>query len=446
MHVKTAREQVLHIVMEVLENKKHSDTIYHQVFHTGSYSTEERRFIKKLSYGVIERFQELDFIISCYSKVKIPKMKPIIRNILRIGVYECKYMSRIPNSAACNEAVKLAGIRGLSGLKGFVNGVLRSISRDGFSKVPEYTLSEKYSMPEFILSLLTGQNPGKPEVTEAVLQSFFEEKPVTLRVNQNKVPAADCLRAITEAGYKAEPGRYHKEAICIMGSGDIHLLPGFAEGHFIIQDESAMLPVKCADIKKGQKILDICAAPGGKTLQAAEYTGDTGIVYARDLTDYKCRKIEENAKRLGFSNIDIKCRNAAGEAENELTGKMDTVIADVPCSGLGVIGKKPEIKYRITETSVKELVTLQRSILDNAVAYVKPGGILIYSTCTLNRQENEENVAYLMQNHSFQPESLQTYLPDEWKEFEKEPGMVTILPGISKSDGFFAARLRKAGG
>ena len=440
MKQKTDREWVLYIIMEVLEQsehepEKHSDTILHQVFSENELTGQTKALIKRLSYGVIERKIELDYIINEFSKTKVKKMKPLIRNILRIGVYELRYMEQIPASATCNEAVKLVAKRGLHGLKGFVNGVLRTISREK-DKMVLPDMGVRYSMPAWLVKKLI-EDRGQDE-TLCSLKSFFETKPLTIRVNQSKVKIEHYIRKLENDGIRWENGWYMKDALHILGNINAMELPGFQDGEFVVQDESSMLPVLCAGIRPGQMILDLCASPGGKTFQAAEYTGKNGTVYARDLTPYKVQKIQQNALRLKTENILVSCSDATVFDES-MQGKADVVIADVPCSGIGIIGRKPDIKYHISKQRCEQLVKIQRKILSQAVRYVKPGGVLMYSTCTISREENEENVEYIMENFPFQCESMKRFLPESLRVYEKD-GMLQMLPGVHKSDGFFVAR------
>lgn len=440
MKQKTDREWVLYIIMEVLEQsehepEKHSDTILHQVFSENELTGQTKALIKRLSYGVIERKIELDYIINEFSKTKVKKMKPLIRNILRIGVYELRYMEQIPASATCNEAVKLVAKRGLHGLKGFVNGVLRTISREK-DKMVLPDMGVRYSMPAWLVKKLI-EDRGQDE-TLCILKSFFETKPLTIRVNQSKVKIEHYIRKLENDGIRWENGWYMKDALHILGNINAMELPGFQDGEFVVQDESSMLPVLCAGIRPGQMILDLCASPGGKTFQAAEYTGKNGTVYARDLTPYKVQKIQQNALRLKTENILVSCSDATVFDES-MQGKADVVIADVPCSGIGIIGRKPDIKYHISKQRCEQLVKIQRKILSQAVRYVKPGGVLMYSTCTISREENEENVEYIMENFPFQCESMKRFLPESLRVYEKD-GMLQMLPGVHKSDGFFVAR------
>lgn len=433
------REISLDILMEVLEKDGFSNAVIQNTLMKYQYMDKQSRaFLTRLCEGVIERMLELDYVIDCYSKTKTQKMKPLIRSLLRMGAYQILYMDQIPDSAACNEAVKLAEKRGFYNLKGFVNGVLRTISRNkGSIPYPdkkkdclEY-LKITYSMPEWILNLWHEEYDW--DTVEKLLKSFIGNKKNTIRVNTEKISVEKLSERLSQEGAVTEEGAYLPYALKISGYDHLTALPSFLDGLFCVQDESSMLVCECAGIKEGDFIMDVCSAPGGKACHAGELLRGTGQVLARDLTQAKIEKIQENVKRLGLSNVTIQCRDALIFTEEERE-KADVVIADLPCSGLGVIGRKGDIKYKTKEEDVNNLADLQRRILAVVKDYVKPGGILMYSTCTINRHENMDNAAWFQENFEFSLEASGTILPD---------GCRQLLPGIHSADGFFLARFRK---
>jgi 16S rRNA (cytosine967-C5)-methyltransferase len=315
------------------------------------------------------------------------------------------------------------------GLTGFVNGVLRNVERRKLEiELPD--LSTKYSMPQWIVEHLANE-VGENQV-EKVLAALLSTRPVTLRVNTGKISIEEYKKLLIKQGIQVEDGAYLPYALRIQGEFSPEQLPGFEEGYFVAQDESSMLPVALSGIKEGDSVLDVCAAPGGKTMQAAEALNQTGFVIARDVSEYKVSKIKENVARLGLMNVTCEVQDATKQKPEDIK-KMDVVIADVPCSGIGIIGKKPDIKYQISKESLVNLVKLQHQILDVVMDYVKPGGILMYSTCTINQKENKENVQYLLDSGKFMLESVRKDIPE----------MVQIIPGVHESDGFFVARLRR---
>ena len=291
-----SREAIVSVIYQVLEEKKHSDTVLHQVLSEVGVKAQDRGRIKKESYGVIERQIELDYIIDRFSKLPARKMKPYIRTVLRMAVYEILYMEQIPVSASCNEAVKLVIRRGYKNLRGFVNAVLRSICREG-AKVTYPSLSVTYSMPEWIVSLLTDCYGKK--TTGKILQTFLSEEPLTIRVNTEKVNVFTMQELLSEANIRWKSGFYHKEALRLMGNFRVENLPGYEEGYFVVQDESSMLPVLVSGIKPGDVVMDLCAAPGGKTMQAA------------DVSDFSQKKSDRELFQVQRSQIRLRVSKAS---------------------------------------------------------------------------------------------------------------------------------------
>lgn len=460
------REIVLAVLLEVTENGQFSHIILRDVLSKYQYlEKRERAFITRVTEGTLEHMIEIDYILDRFSKVKVKKMKPVIRGILRSAVYQLKYMDSVPDRAVCNEAVKLAVRKGFSGLKGYVNGVLRSVAR-GLDDV-QYPgekmeeLSVRYSCPKWILDLW-GRTYGT-EVIEKMLNDFQQEKPVTIRCCLNRI-SPDRLRERLEAeGITVEMHPYLPYAFQISGYDYLNDLAAFQEGLFTVQDISSMLVAEIASPEAGAQVIDVCAAPGGKALHTAEklYMAEAqllkdenaqknrtaGHVEARDLTEGKVELIRENIERTGLTNISAVCRDAS-VPDRDAEGRADLVIADLPCSGLGVIGKKPDLKYKASPEGIDSLVRLQQKILSCAQSYVKPGGTLIYSTCTVNPGENIDNVHWFLQQYpEFSPDDIRDRICPELRESVVEKGCIQLLPGVHKSDGFFIARLvRNHGG
>lgn len=442
------RELSLEVLVKVLEDGEYSSAVIGQVLTVYQYlEKQERAFFTRLCEGTIERALELDYILNQFSKVKVKKMKPVIRNILRMGVYQLKYMEQVPDSAACNEAVKLAQRKGFHNLKGFVNGVLRNVGRN-LDKIaypakeenPLLYLSVRYSMPEWIVTLWITQYGL--EQTETMLKAVFAERPTTIRCNCDKISVEELKEILSKEQVTVEDGVYVDTALRISDYNYLNKLESFRDGLFTVQDESSMLVALAAGIKEGNQIVDVCAAPGGKSLHAAELLHGTGNVSARDLTEQKISKIQENKRRLGVGNLDAIVWDATVKDEN-MEGKADIVIADLPCSGLGVMGKKNDIKYKASPEGIEELAKLQRQILQVVSSYVKTGGTLIYSTCTVNQTENEENMHWIEKELGFTLESLDSFLPQSLHNSTTKKGYLQLLPGIHTTDGFFLARFRK---
>ena len=431
------RELILGILMEVTKEGSYSHLVIRSVLDKYQYlEKKERAFITRVSEGTIQYMIELDYIINQFSKVKVNKMKPVIRNILRMSVYQLKYMDSVPDSAVCNEAVKLAKRKGFGSLSGFVNGVLRNISRnlssitypDGQKDQIQY-LSVHYSMPEWIVKQWI--NDYGMERTVSVLQAFLQEAPVTIRTNLLKITPEALEMRLKEEGVTTEkivcadmPELNY--AFMISGFDHLNALESFREGLFYVQDVSSMMVAETVDPVKDSYIMDVCAAPGGKSVHLAEKLGGTGMVEARDLTDYKTDLIRQNIARNQLSNMRAVQMDATVLDEASI-GKADVVIADFPCSGLGVMRRKTDIKYKMTLQTEQELVSLQRKMLETVCQYVKAGGTLLYSTCTMDKMENEDNVTWFLKQHP---------------QFELVK-MQQIFPQKTYGDGFFLAKLQK---
>lgn len=407
---------------------------------------KERAFITRVVEGTLEHLIEIDYIINQFSKVKVNKMKPVIRTIIRNSVYQIKYMDSVPNSAVCNEAVKLAEKKGFFQLKGFVNGVLRNIDRNVSNiqypdkkNMIEY-MSIKYSMPIWILK--EWEKSYDWSTIEKMLQGFLLEKGTTIHCNLHKISKEDLMHKLAEEHVQVKEHPYLPYALEISGYNYLGDLESFREGDFQVQDISSMLVSEIADPKEDDYIIDVCSAPGGKALHMADKLCGTGFVEARDLTEYKVNLIEENIGRSGMKNIRAVQQDALvyDEASKE---KADIVLADLPCSGLGVLGKKTDIKYKMTRETQKELSDLQRKILSVVQSYVKPQGTLVYSTCTINEEENMENVRWFLEQYSqYHLVSVKDSLCEELKPSVKE-GCLQLLSGVHDSDGFFIAKFRK---
>lgn len=423
------RALALDILCAVNEEGRYSHLMLRQVLEKYQYlPKQERAFLTRLVEGTIERQIALDYVIDAFSKTKTRKMKPLIRNLMRMSAYQILYMDAVPDSAACDEAVRLAKKRGFSGLSGFVNGVLRSVARDGRNvswpdgeSEPIAALSVRYSVPQWIVGLWADRYGT--EQTERILSGFSGNRALSVRVNLQKTTPEELKRELEAEGLTVQPVHALSYAFYVDGVDHLNALKSFREGRFYVQDVSSMRVAELAGVREGDYVIDVCAAPGGKSLHLAELLCGTGLVEARDLTDYKVGLIRENIERHGAKNVRALRMDATvhNDASVELA---DVLICDLPCSGLGVLGKKPDIRYRMTLEKTRELALLQRQILSTVQDYTKHGGVLIYSTCTINDAENEENVAWFLQN---------------WPEYEllHEEQM---FPGGDNRDGFFLAK------
>lgn len=435
------REIVLEVLLEITENGRFSHIVLRDVLAKYQYlEKRERAFITRVVDGTLEHMIEIDYILDQFSKVKVKKMKPVIRGILRSAVYQLKYMDSVPDHAVCSEAVRLAARKGFAGLKGYVNGVLRAAAR-GLDSV-EYPadkmkeLSVRYSCPEWILDLW--EKTYEPDVIEAMLADFQTEKPLTIRCCLKRTEPELLKEELEAEGITVTVHPWLPYAFSISGYDHLEELDAFRNGLFTVQDVSSMLVSELADPQADADVIDVCAAPGGKALHIAEKCRH---VEARDLTEAKVELIRENINRLGLTNAAAVCRDASVPDETA-EKSADIVIADLPCSGLGVIGKKPDLKYRIAPGDIESLIRLQRQILSCVQAYVKPGGTLMYSTCTVNPGENEENVYWFLEKYpQFRLADITDRLCEELKESVTDKGCLQLLPGIHKSDGFFIAKM-----
>lgn len=426
------REIALLSIIEIMEKGKMSHIVLTQALKKYQYlEKQERAFLGRLVEGTIERTITLDYILNQFSSVPTDKMKPIIRNILRLSLYQIIYMDSVPESAACNEAVKLAEKKGFRNLKGFVNGVLRTIARrkddikyPDKEKESTWYLSVFYSTPEWIIRQFIEQY-GIEKTQKMLAASYEGEGFTTVRCNIGKMTRAEIKQMLEEEGAVVKECEYPDYALMISGYDYLEELKTFKEGFISVQDINSMIVAEKCGVKEGDIVLDVCAAPGGKSLHIAEKLNHTGYVQARDLTKNKVSLIQENIDRSGLENIEAIVQDALIFTEKD-EDMANIVIADLPCSGLGVIGKKNDLKYKMTREAQEELKQLQKSILSVVWRYVKKDGILLYSTCTINKEENERNIEWFLKQYPFELEESRTF-----------------LQGIDEGDGFYFARLRK---
>lgn len=440
------REIVLEVLLEITEHGIYSHIVLRDVLNKYQYlEKKERSFITRVTEGTLEHMMEIDYILDQFSKVKVKKMKPVIRNIMRSAVYQMKYMDSVPVSAACNEAVKLAVRKGFGSLRGFVNGVLRNVARNldqiAYPTEPLKRLSIQYSMPEWILNLWLKVYDS--DIVEQMLQAFQRETPLTIRCNLRMVTPKQLKEHLEAEGVTVKVHPYLEYAFHISGFDYLGDLESFQNGEFSVQDISSMLVSELAGPKEGDYVIDVCAAPGGKSLHMAEKLNGSGYVEARDLTEYKVGLIQENIERTGLSNVEAVQQDALIFDETSV-GKADIVLADLPCSGLGVLAKKTDLKYKATKEGADSLAKLQREMLKNVQAYVKDEGKLVYSTCTINPAENMDNVHWFLNQYpEFELIDIHGSLCEELQKDVKENGCIQLLPGVHQSDGFFLACMKK---
>ncbi len=445
------REIILDVLLAINRDGMFCHTAIHTALSKYQYfSKHDRAFLSKVCEGTVERQIEIDYIINQFSTVPVDKMKPVIQAVLRSAVYQIRFLGGVPDASAVNEAVELAGKRGFKGLKPFVNGVLRSISRESDhiaypdrDKEPVRFLSITKSMPEWLVQYWIDEFGFF--VTERMLDSFLEERPTTVRFKTDRIARQEILSSLKSQGVTVRHAPYLPYAFNLSGFNYLMSLDAFQKGWIFPQDIGSMLVAEASGVKPGDFVVDVCAAPGGKSLHMGDKMAGYGRVEARDLTEEKVLLIRENIKRSGLTNIRANVHDAL-EEDGEVLGQADAVIADLPCSGLGVIGRKPDIKYRLNRDKILELRELQRRILANAARIVKPGGIMIFSTCTLSKEENLDNYYWIKEHTDLIPDSLDPYIPKELRRLTTPDGYLQLVPGVHESDGFFISRFRRKGG
>ena len=447
MKKETARQIALETLLEIEKFEGYSNRVLNRRLNKSSLEPTDRRLTTKLVYGILENRNLLDHIIRQYINFRINKLNPAIRNILRMGIYQIVFMENIPDSAAVNEAVKLAKEHKKQ-YSGFVNGVLRNFLReDKAYKLPNREkdllnhLTVVYSHPNWIVEKWL-KRFGE-EFTEALLKCNNETPPLYARVNTLKTTRDKLVESLENEGFSVECGVLSDSLIVkTENAGSLAHSEAFINGEFTIQDVAAMAVGHVVSPKPGQFIIDMCAAPGGKTTHMATLMEDQGTVLAWDIYDHKIEKIQENIDRLGLNSISPELKDALIKDEN-LVGKADVVLIDAPCSGLGIIRRKPEIKFNKESEDILALSEIQSEMLDVAADYVKPGGSLVYSTCTIEPEENEDQVqAFLNRHPEFLLEKIEEgILPESWSN-EKD-AYITLYPHIHGTDGFFICKMVK---
>lgn len=443
------RSLALDALIQIMEKDEYCDKVLHGILEKHpSMEKRDRAFLTRLVEGTVERCLEMDYILNRYSKTPVNKMKPVVREILRLSVYQIIYMDQVPDSAACNEGVKLAVARKLMPLKGFVNGVLRNVAR--FQEDIAYPSRKKdilthlsvwYSTPEWIVSHFL-QEYGESE-TEKILQSFLtEEKPTVVRANLSKASLEQIQESLRKQEVEVKSGKLFDYALELSSYGRLNELEAFQNGWIQVQDESSMVVGAVAPVTPESLVIDVCSAPGGKALHLADKMKGQGKIIACDVHEKKVSLIRQNLIRTGIHNVKLK-KNDALKLREEWLDTADVVIADLPCSGLGVIGKKADIKYKTKPEDISSLAKQQKKMLSVVSRYVKPGGILIYSTCTIAQEENQENREWILQNLPFEACSIEKDLPELLKGKTGEDGYIQILPSETGTDGFFVSVFRK---
>lgn len=443
---KNARALALKILNEVTEQDAYSNLSINKNIDKG-VSDVDAGFIREIVYGVLENKIYIDYVVRSFSKVRLKKIQPIVMNILRIGIYQMLFMDRIPDSAAVNESVKLAKKHTHKGSQGFINGMLRNISRNKDSiKLPDKKkdavkyLSVRYSHPEWMIKKWIHEFGF--DFTEDLLKANNEKPKLNIRTNTLKINRDDLIEKLQAQDLKCTKTKYASDGIIIDNPINIVSTDEFKEGLFQIQDESSMLVGQIMNPKGGSLVLDLCSAPGGKTTHMAQIMGNQGRIIARDIHDHKLELINENAKRLGIDIIETENYDAL-KLDKNLIGKADYCLVDAPCSGLGLIRRKPDIKWTKKEADIENISKLQLEILKNSSKYVKTGGVLIYSTCTIGKEENIDLLnKFLEENNDFKLVDFKEEVNNSEDLVERE-GYLELFPNKSETDGFFISKMIK---
>lgn len=411
---------------------------------------QQRKFMHCLYEGVIDKKITLDYVIDLFSKVCSGKMKKPVKTIIRMGVYQILYMDNVPDSAAINEAVKISKKKHLNNLSGFINGVLRNVARQkdsiDFPKkeddIAKY-LSVKYSMPNVVVESFIADYGV--EKCEEILNNSQLNRPIIARVNRQRTNKDELIDKLNELDNVSVVGVDGFDAFYFTSLDSLYDINEFNEGDFTVQDLSSQIVGMISGIKKGDVVIDVCAAPGGKSLHAADilagFGESEGKVIACDLTEKKLERITENINRLKVSNLTVMQRDASIN-EPPIEEKADVVLCDVPCSGLGVMARKRDIKYGITREGLDSLLKLQKDIIKESVKLVKDKGTFIYSTCTIRKAENDDQLEYI-KSLGFKSESFYDYLPLSFKEESAKSGYLQLFTNEKNTDGFFIAKFRR---
>ena len=441
----SARSIVLKALRRVSEDA-YSSIVLDNELKKSNLDERDKRFASNLFYGVLENEQLLDHVIRSLLTNKRTKLEKDVRIILRMGLYQLCFMDKVPDSAAVDESVRLARKCGLSRASGLVNGMLRNFIRGGKNvplpgreKDEKLWLSIKYSCPMWLVN--TWISDYNTEICEGILKCIAGRPPIYARVNNTKTDMASLLALLEADGAQTDAVEWLDNAIAVRATGSIEELDAYKKGWLHVQDMSSQLCCAVLDPQKGERILDVCAAPGGKTFTAAERMSGEGHIISCDIHSHRVRLIADGAERLGLGCVEAVERDA-------LTGEnimSDRVLCDVPCSGLGIIRRKPDIKNKNAEI-LAQLPQMQYDILCRSAENVKPGGVPVYSTCTLCHRENMQVVErFLAENNDFEPYPFETPAPIKRYITDESEHMLTLFPFVADTDGFFIARMKRKG-
>ncbi|MFC0216067.1 16S rRNA (cytosine(967)-C(5))-methyltransferase RsmB [Paenibacillus chartarius] len=446
----SARSVALDVLTGVDEQGAYSNLLLNQTLQRSGLSRPDAALATELVYGTIQRLNTIDHFLGRFVRGGLAKLEPWVRSLLRLSYYQLAYLERVPDHAAVSEAVNLAKRRGHAGIAGMVNGTLRTVIRerdgggltvDGRGLTPAEALALRHSYPAWLCQRWIDR--FGLETAERICAAGNTPPHTSVRANALRGSREELLHELQQQGVDAAPSELAPQGLVLRGGGSAAMLPQFAAGELSIQDESSMLVAELLAPEPGMAVLDCCAAPGGKTTHIAEKLRGEGAVWASDVHEHKIKLIDEQAQRLGLTNIRTICADARELAHRFPPESFDCILLDAPCSGFGVIRRKPDLKWAKMPDDIPAINAIQREILESIHPLLKPGGVLVYSTCTIEREENEDTVQAFLANHTefALDKASPVRLPEPLLPFT---GMVTILPHQFGSDGFFIARMRKA--
>ena len=442
--MKSARQVAFEALIKIHRDGAYSNLIVDSLLKENSDLDErDRAFVCNLVYGTLDRLILIDYNLGLYLNQPVRKLKPELHTILRMGTYQLLFMDKVPSRAAVNESVNLAKVNKSSFAASLVNAVLRRVADNGIrlpdtsETNPDY-LAIKYSCPEWLISLWI-ESYGYDNAV-ALAEKALEAPPVVIRVNTTKITPDELIWKLAEEGVISEKTDIASDALIISNTGSVDELEAYKQGYFHAQDLASQLCCAALDPQEGETVFDLCSAPGGKAFTIAERMNNTGVVRAFDIYQSRVELIKNGATRLGLSNVFSYLSDAS--IFNEIYGLADRVLCDVPCSGLGIIRRKPEIRFK-NRSDIDNLPELQYRILCNATRYLKQGGRLVYSTCTLNPAENSDVCNRFLSEH---PEFTAVEVLPDVPRFSTEEKFLTLMPHINSTDGFFIAVFEKNGG
>jgi 16S rRNA (cytosine967-C5)-methyltransferase len=433
----TARELALDVLTRVEQDQAYSNLLLNQALQSHSLARPDAGLATELVYGTIQRLNTIDFYLSGFVPKGLNKLEPWVRSLLRLSLYQLLYLDRIPAHAAVNEAVDIAKRRGHSGISGMVNAILRNIIRSRQQLVipsdlePVRRIALEHSHPEWLVQRWLEQY-GEA-VTANICSANNEPPKVSVRVNSLRIDRGSLIDELRAQGIDAAPSQLSTDGVIVTGAGNMAHSRWYQEGMISIQDESSMMVANALDPQPGMLVLDCCAAPGGKTTHIAERMKDQGQIWASDLHEHKRKLIEEQADRLKLGSIRTITEDARRLSDRFARDSFDRILLDAPCSGFGVIRRKPDVKWAKQSHDIEGIAALQLELLNRVRQLLKPGGVLVYSTCTIEQNENERVVERFIRENG-----------DQFELSVKDgPAMRTIFPYEYGSDGFFIARITR---